>query len=112
MILRAGDRSKAQVISSDDEQPSWYVYAEHLPALKLRSYMALPCTGGVDVAISRWHLCFCVKVDGYVVYKYIGCLYCSEWCFQVTIVLQLLKKQEVLLVHVYSLTCDWLYGWM
>ena len=37
MLLRAEDRSKAQVISSDDDQSSLVVYAEHLPALEPRS---------------------------------------------------------------------------
>ena len=35
MILRAEDGSKAQVILSDDDQS--FIYAEHSPALKLRS---------------------------------------------------------------------------
>ena len=34
MILRAEDKSKAQVISSDDDQSSLAVYAEHLAALE------------------------------------------------------------------------------
>ena len=37
MFLRAEDRSKAQVISSDDDRLLLAVYAEHLPALEPRS---------------------------------------------------------------------------
>ena len=37
MFLRAEDRSKAQVISSDDDRSSSAVYAEHSPALDPRS---------------------------------------------------------------------------
>ena len=37
MFLRAEDGSKAQVISSDDDQSSLAVYAEHSPALGPRS---------------------------------------------------------------------------
>ena len=34
MILRAEDGSKARIISSDSDQSSLVVYAEHLPALE------------------------------------------------------------------------------
>ena len=37
MFLRAEDRSKAQVISSDDDRASLAVCAEHSPALEPRS---------------------------------------------------------------------------
>ena len=37
MFLQAEDRSKAQVILSDDDQSSLAVYAEHSPALEPRS---------------------------------------------------------------------------
>ena len=37
VFLRAEDRSKAQVISSDDDRSSLAVYAEHSPALEPRS---------------------------------------------------------------------------
>ena len=36
MNLRAEDRSKARVISSNNDQSSLAVYAEHLPALEPR----------------------------------------------------------------------------
>jgi len=36
VILRAGDGSKAQVISSDNDRSSLAVYAEHSPALELQ----------------------------------------------------------------------------
>ena len=37
MFLRAEDKSKAQVVSSDDDLSSLAVYAEHSPALEPRS---------------------------------------------------------------------------
>jgi len=36
VILRAEDRSKARISSSDDDQSSLAVYAEHSPALEPR----------------------------------------------------------------------------
>ena len=56
MFLRLEDRSIAQVISGDDDQSSLAVYAEHSPALEL-DLMAFLCTGGVEVTITRWHMC-------------------------------------------------------
>ena len=37
VFLQAEDRSKAQIISSDDDRSSLAVYAEHSPALGPRS---------------------------------------------------------------------------
>ena len=37
VFVRAEDRRKAQVISSDNDRSSLVVYAEHLPALEPRS---------------------------------------------------------------------------
>ena len=45
MFLGAEDRSKAQALSSDDDQLSLAVYVEHSPDLEPRSD---GCTGGVD----------------------------------------------------------------
>ena len=56
VILRAEDRNKAQVISSDDNRLFLAIYAEHSPALE-------PSCDGfivykkVEVVKTRWHLC-------------------------------------------------------
>ena len=52
MFLRAEDRSKAEVVSSDNDRSPMAIYTEHSPALELRSD-----DFSVEVAIIRWHLC-------------------------------------------------------
>ena len=58
VILRAEDRSKAQVILSDDDRSSLAVYVEHLPALEPQCHgFFFVYIGRVEVVETRWHLC-------------------------------------------------------
>ena len=71
MFLRAEDRSKAQVISSDDDRASLAVCAEHSPALEPRSD-GFSVYGGVEVVITQWHLCcYCFAVKA-LMFKWQG----------------------------------------
>ena len=45
---------KSLISSDDDDQSSLAVYVEHYWNQDL---MAFLCTGGIEVMITRWHLC-------------------------------------------------------
>ena len=55
-FLKAGDKSKAQVFSDDEDKSPFEVYVEHSPALEPRSGFSV--YRRVEVIITKWYLCF------------------------------------------------------
>ena len=57
-FLKAGDKSKAQVFSNDEDKSPFVVYVEHSPALEEPRSDGFSVYRRVEVIITKWHLCF------------------------------------------------------